>query len=942
VHNVLEYYFWFRSRLHWHARQRFIPLGGNTVFTRTPVLRAVDGWDPDCLAEDCELGVRLSSLGAQTVVFYEPELVTREECPPTLRAFVRQRTRWNQGYLQTLSRGYWRRLPLRQRTLGVYLLAMPFALAVAWLVIPVAIGTAVSLKAPVEITLISFLPALPVLAMLVVDVAGLGEFCRVYRERASIRDYARLVLGLPFYQTVLSFAAARAVAREARGVRSWEKTTHLGLHIDQEAMAVVSWHDPPSAASTAAPSLIASVGAAQAGPRRNASPVDLQDGSGAGGSGNGRPGRPGQRHGGGTEPLWARLGGDPIPPSGGGPVRFRHVRAGCSAARRIVWARLTAARADLAVMVPLLAVLGFVQATNMLHWPATLFDEGTYVGNAWAVGNRGVLAFYTYTYGHPPLAWLFIALWTSVRGLFGNGTYSLGSARELMCVVSIISFALLYVLARRMRMSRALAAAGTALFALSPLSLYFHRGVLLDNPATAWAMAAFVLAMSPRRRLWSFAGSGVCFAASYLSKETTLVLFPALLLAAVQNTDRRTRRYCLALFLAFLALVALAYPLYATLKGEMLPGPGHVSLLGTDVNMLFTRQGTGSIFDPHSVGHGTVTFWLGLDPWLVGVALAFSPVGLAFRTTRAVTAAYLIQVLIVVRPGYLPAMYVIAMLPFAALVVTGSIQEMWRLVTGRRTTPQPSPGAARWRRLLARAARLVRPVAVAGSVAGILATATIALDIAPRWAHADRAAMTVPLDGPELGAQRWLLRHAGHHERLIVTDDFWIYLIEHGFDSHPEKGGFNSPTVVSYWPLDKDPAVRRFFPEGWRQFNYVVVTSAMRDTAKYTPSTYQALQHSRLAAAFGTGDERIEIRAITPTPVRPGIRPPTGGRTYHVPLAGPTPSLRRVAADLRVSSQHLIDRTNEYPDPPAWWNYEARHRFGARLPPGTVLHYLTG
>ena len=43
VHNVLEYYFWFRSRLHVHARQRFIPLGGNTVFIRTPILRAVVG-----------------------------------------------------------------------------------------------------------------------------------------------------------------------------------------------------------------------------------------------------------------------------------------------------------------------------------------------------------------------------------------------------------------------------------------------------------------------------------------------------------------------------------------------------------------------------------------------------------------------------------------------------------------------------------------------------------------------------------------------------------------------------------------------------------------------------------------------------------------------------------------------------------------------------------
>jgi cellulose synthase/poly-beta-1,6-N-acetylglucosamine synthase-like glycosyltransferase len=76
VHNVLEYYFWFRSRLHVHARQRFIPLGGNTVFIRTPILRAVDGWW-DCLAEDCEIGVRLSALGARTAVFYEPDLVTR-------------------------------------------------------------------------------------------------------------------------------------------------------------------------------------------------------------------------------------------------------------------------------------------------------------------------------------------------------------------------------------------------------------------------------------------------------------------------------------------------------------------------------------------------------------------------------------------------------------------------------------------------------------------------------------------------------------------------------------------------------------------------------------------------------------------------------------------------------------------------------------------------
>ena len=232
VHNVLEYYFWFRSRLHVHARQRFIPLGGNTVFIRTPILRTVGGWH-DCLAEDCEIGVRLSTLGARTAVFYEPELVTREECPPTLGAFIKQRTRWNQGYLQTLARGYWWRLPLRQRVLGGYILGSPYVLALAWVMIPAAIATAVAVKAPIVITLISFLPLLPMFSMLVAQVVGLGEFCRLYRERRpSVRDYARLVLGLLVYQFILALAAARAVIREARGARGWDKTAHLGLHLD--------------------------------------------------------------------------------------------------------------------------------------------------------------------------------------------------------------------------------------------------------------------------------------------------------------------------------------------------------------------------------------------------------------------------------------------------------------------------------------------------------------------------------------------------------------------------------------------------------------------------------------------------------------------------------------------------------------------------------------
>jgi cellulose synthase/poly-beta-1,6-N-acetylglucosamine synthase-like glycosyltransferase len=883
VRNVLEYYFWFRSRLHVHARQGFIPLGGNTVFIRTKILKAVSGWDPECLAEDCELGVRLSSLGAHTVVVYEPEMVTREECPPTLRAFARQRTRWSQGYLQTLSRGYWRRLPRRQRALGVYILAMPYLMALAWLMISVALATAIALKAPVPITLISFLPALPLLSILTMELAGLGQFCQLYGERASARDYGRLVFGLPLYQAVLAFASARALVREARGVRGWEKTAHHGLHLASAGTVAMDPERPGILAGAAggsadrfseAPGRLwrdDSPGDALAGDEvvlDTGDPHPTGDGNGDGHS-KLFDRLPVINRGG---PLWMRL--EAVSASGSGSLSLPNVSPGSFARDRggrlrdvpARLAKLVRSHADLAMLLPLLVAVGLVQATNIHHWPGTLFDEGTYVGNAWAVQERGALGFYTYTYGHPPLVWLFMSIWTWAGGIFGHTTYSVGGGREFISAVIVVSCALVYSLARRIGLDRPFAVAAVILFALCPLGLHFHRGVLLDNPAVAWALAAFVLALTPDRRLWAFAASGACFALSVLSKETTLVLLPALILAAVQHSDHRTRRYCLTLLVSFLTLIGLAYPLYAALKGELLPGPGHVSLVGSVIDMLFTRQGTGNVLDPQSVAHGTVLAWLRLDPWLLGAALLFSPIALARRSTRAIALAFLIQVAVILRPGYLPNMYVIALLPFAALIVASTVQFWWHVADGR--LPRRSPRAGRGGSAVSGAlAVLFRWGAVATSGGALAVVAVVAtLIVAPRWGQTDHEALTVREDEAQRAAEAWLVANVGREQPIIVTDDFWIYLIEHGFDSRTANGGLNSRSVVSYWPLDYDPAVKRLFPNGWRDFDYVVSTGAMRVTAIYTPSTAQALQHSRVVARFGSGGGRIEVREIMPTP----------------------------------------------------------------------------
>jgi cellulose synthase/poly-beta-1,6-N-acetylglucosamine synthase-like glycosyltransferase len=271
LRNCMEYYFWFRSRLHFHAEARFIPLGGNTVFMRTDRLRAAGGWDAECLAEDCEIGVRLSTEGARVAVAYDPEVVTREETPGSLTSLYKQRTRWSQGFLQVLKKGEWRKLPTRrQRLLARYTLAMPFLQAFTGLMIPISIALMLTAKVPPLVAMITFLPVVPTLVTLAVEAAGVGDFARSYGVKLRVRDYVRLVLGTFPYQVLLAAAAVRAVVREARGDGSWEKTAHTGAHRSPAAA-----RPQPAAALGGSPAQPAPVGAALQSGRPEV--IDLRD-----------------------------------------------------------------------------------------------------------------------------------------------------------------------------------------------------------------------------------------------------------------------------------------------------------------------------------------------------------------------------------------------------------------------------------------------------------------------------------------------------------------------------------------------------------------------------------------------------------------------------------------------------------------------------------------
>ncbi len=231
IHNVLEYFFWFKSRLHFHARVGMVPLGGNTVFMRRRLIERVGGWDEECLTEDADIGMRLSTLGEPIAVTYDARHTTREETPPTLESFVRQRTRWNQGFLQILRKSAWRGLPGRdQRALALYTLAYPFVQAFVGLLWVPALVSMLILDVPVGVALLSMLPLYALGFQYVTSLVGLFEFARTYGLRVRPRDLAVFTVGFLPYQLLLTVGALRAVYRELRGATNWEKTAHTGAH----------------------------------------------------------------------------------------------------------------------------------------------------------------------------------------------------------------------------------------------------------------------------------------------------------------------------------------------------------------------------------------------------------------------------------------------------------------------------------------------------------------------------------------------------------------------------------------------------------------------------------------------------------------------------------------------------------------------------------------
>lgn len=508
--------------------------------------------------------------------------------------------------------------------------------------------------------------------------------------------------------------------------------------------------------------------------------------------------------------------------------------------------RLRSSRSDLLLCGALLVAILVVQGWNIADYPTLSDDEGTYLAQAWAVQQGRGLAHYTYWYDHPPLGWIQIALLSWIPSALSPGSMTVGAMRITMLVITAVSAVLVYVLGRRLSLPRWAAGLGMALFGLSPLSVVLSREIFLDNIAVMWLLLAFCLAASPSRHLWHHFGAGLAAAAGVLTKETMLVVLPALFVTMGRHSHRDTRKFALTGAVTACALIGFSYPLFALLKGELFPGAGHVSLWD-GITYQMSRPGSGFILDRGSGSYGVLHSWLYYDRVLPLGGLAGALLLLAtWRwsvTARALAGpALTVAVLaaVALRPnGYLPAMYVIGALPFLALVLAGGTASVAHAVLRR------------WR------AEGEKRYVTGGryTLAAVLALAALAY-VAPRWYDGDRTALTADANKPYRQASHWLGTEVADPggTRVLVDDALWLDLVHAGY--RPGLG------AIWFYKADLDPAVTRTMPHGWRDIDYVVASPTVRRDAKDLPNVRAAIRHSTPVATFGTGPDRIEIRRI--------------------------------------------------------------------------------
>lgn len=233
-----EYSLWFDLILPGLQKMKLaIPLGGTSNHFPVQTLRALGGWDAFNVTEDCDLGLRLSWFHLNTIVV---DSTTYEEANSRVKNWIRQRSRWIKGYMQTYlvhmrePMHYLRQKRLRELfSLQVVIGGKTAILLInplMWLLLTLSL----IFRQQVASAFGTLFPA-PILFIGVITLF-LGNFFYgfIYLLGCMKREQFSLVkwmLLIPVYWFLASVAACMALYELFTRPHYWQKTMH-GLHLN--------------------------------------------------------------------------------------------------------------------------------------------------------------------------------------------------------------------------------------------------------------------------------------------------------------------------------------------------------------------------------------------------------------------------------------------------------------------------------------------------------------------------------------------------------------------------------------------------------------------------------------------------------------------------------------------------------------------------------------
>lgn len=213
-----------------------IPLGGTSNHFKIYVLRGLGGWDPYNVTEDCDLGMRLYKQGFHTGIL---DSTTYEEANSRPGNWIRQRSRWVKGYMQTFLVHNRHPRQMQKHPLDAHLLT--FNLVVGGKVLSMLINPIMWVltiiyfvfRPFIGLTIDRLYPA-PIFYIAATTLI-VGNLLYMYyfmlgcanRKQWHLIKY---VLFVPVYWLMMSLGAAYALYQLLIKPHYWEKTTH-GLHL---------------------------------------------------------------------------------------------------------------------------------------------------------------------------------------------------------------------------------------------------------------------------------------------------------------------------------------------------------------------------------------------------------------------------------------------------------------------------------------------------------------------------------------------------------------------------------------------------------------------------------------------------------------------------------------------------------------------------------------